>query len=97
MCHQSTSLAAAIKTLDHVHENDNVATDKRYCRTFDVRCRTSSVAPEPQIDADRGYVTDALADALTEAGFACHVLGDSKQCGNLRDAIEAGYKAACEL
>ncbi len=39
----------------------------------------------------------ALADALTEAGFACHVLGDSKQCGNLRDAIEAGYKAACEL
>ena len=36
-------------------------------------------------------------DALTEAGFACHVLGDSKQCGNLRDAIEAGYKAACEL
>lgn len=97
MCHQSTSLAAAIKTLDHVHENDNVATDKRYCRTFDARCRTSSVAPEPQIDADRGYVTDALADALTEAGFACHVLGDSKQCGNLRDAIEAGYKAACEL
>jgi len=47
--------------------------------------------------ADHGYVTDALADALTEAGFACHVLGDSKQCGNLRDAIEAGYKAACEL
>ena len=39
----------------------------------------------------------ALADALAEAGFACHVLGDSKQCGNLRDAIEAGYKAACEL
>lgn len=39
----------------------------------------------------------ALADALTEAGFACRVLGDSKQCGNLRDAIEAGYKAACEL
>lgn len=39
----------------------------------------------------------ALADALTGAGFACHVLGDSKQCGNLRDAIEAGYKAACEL
>lgn len=39
----------------------------------------------------------ALADALTEAGFACHVLGDSKQCGNLGDAIEAGYKAACEL
>lgn len=39
----------------------------------------------------------ALADALTEAGFACHVLGDSKQCGNLRDAIEAGYKAAGEL
>lgn len=77
--------------------SDNVATDKRYCRTFDVRCRTSSVAPEPQIDADRGYVTDALADALTGAGFACHVLGDSKQCGNLRDAIEAGYKAACEL
>ena len=47
--------------------------------------------------ADRGYVSDALADALTGAGFACHVLGDSKQCGNLRDAIEAGYKAACEL
>ena len=39
----------------------------------------------------------ALADALTEAGFTCHVLGDSKQCGNLRDAIEAGYKAACGL
>ena len=39
----------------------------------------------------------ALVDALAEAGFACHVLGDSKQCGNLRDAIEAGYKAACEL
>lgn len=39
----------------------------------------------------------ALADALTEAGLACHVLGDSKQCGNLRDAIEGGYKAACEL
>ena len=39
----------------------------------------------------------ALADALTEAGFACHVLGDSKQCGNLRDAIEAGYEAACAL
>lgn len=39
----------------------------------------------------------ALADALAEAGFACHVLGDSRQCGNLRDAIEAGYKAACEL
>ena len=32
-----------------------------------------------------------------EAGCACHVLGDSKQCGNLRDAIEVGYKAACEL
>ena len=47
--------------------------------------------------ADRGYVSDALADALTGAGFACHVLGDSKQCDNLRDAIEAGYKAACEL
>ena len=29
--------------------------------------------------------------------LSCHVLGDSKQCGNLRDAIEAGYKAACEL
>lgn len=42
-------------------------------------------------------MTRTLADALTEAGFACHVLGDSKQCGNLRDAIEAGYKAACEL
>lgn len=39
----------------------------------------------------------ALADALTEAGCACHVMGDSKQCGNLRDAIEVGYKAACEL
>lgn len=47
--------------------------------------------------ADRGYVSDALADALTEAGFACHVLGDSKRCGNLRDATEGGYKAACEL
>lgn len=47
--------------------------------------------------ADRGYVSDALADALTETGLACHVLGDLKQCGNLRDAIEAGYKAACEL
>ena len=47
--------------------------------------------------ADCGYVTDALADALSEVGFACHVLGDSKQRGNLRDAIEAGYKAACEL
>ncbi len=32
-----------------------------------------------------------------EAGCACHVLGDSKRCGNLRDAIEVGYKAACEL
>ena len=39
----------------------------------------------------------ALADALAEAGFTCHVLGDSKQCGNLRDAIGAGYEAACEL
>lgn len=42
-------------------------------------------------------MTDALADALAETGLACYVLGDSKQCGNLRDAIEAGYKAACEL
>lgn len=42
-------------------------------------------------------MTRTLADALTEAGFARHVLGDSKQCGNLRDAIEGGYKAACEL
>ena len=47
--------------------------------------------------ADRGYVSDALADALTETGLACHVLGDLKQCGNLRDAIEAGYGAACGL
>ena len=39
----------------------------------------------------------ALADALAEAGFTCHVLGDSKQCGNLRDAIGAGYEVACEL
>lgn len=39
----------------------------------------------------------ALADALVEAGFTCHVLGDSKQCGNLRDAIGAGYEVACEL
>ena len=39
----------------------------------------------------------ALADALAEAGFTCHVLGDSKQCGNLRDAIEAGYEVACAL
>ena len=39
----------------------------------------------------------ALADTLAEVGFTCHVLGDSKQCGNLRDAIGAGYEAACEL
>ena len=39
----------------------------------------------------------ALADALAEAGFTCHVLGDSKRCGNLRDAIGAGYEVACEL
>ena len=39
----------------------------------------------------------ALADSLAEAGFICHVLGDSKQCGNLRDAIGAGYEAACAL
>ncbi|WP_195419443.1 NAD(P)/FAD-dependent oxidoreductase [Collinsella sp. D33t1_170424_A12] len=38
-----------------------------------------------------------LADTLAEAGFTCHVLGDSRQCGNLRDAIEAGYEAACAL
>ena len=38
-----------------------------------------------------------LADALSEVGFTCHVVGDSKQCGNLRDAIEAGYALACEL
>ena len=38
-----------------------------------------------------------LADALSEAGFTCHVVGDSKQCGNLRDAIEAAYALACEL
>ena len=38
-----------------------------------------------------------LADTLAEAGFTCHVLGDSRQCGNLRDAIGAGYEAACEL
>lgn len=47
--------------------------------------------------ADRGYVSDALADALTETGLAYHVLGDLKQCGNLRDAIEVGYGAACGL
>ena len=38
-----------------------------------------------------------LADALSEAGFTCHVVGDSKQCGNLRDAIGAAYALACEL
>lgn len=38
-----------------------------------------------------------LADVLSEAGFTCHVVGDSKQCGNLRDAIEAAYALACEL
>lgn len=47
--------------------------------------------------ADRGHVSDALADALTETGRACHVLGDLKQCGNLRDAVEVGYGAACGL
>lgn len=38
-----------------------------------------------------------LADVLSEAGFTCHVVGDSKQCGNLRDAIGAAYALACEL
>ncbi len=38
-----------------------------------------------------------LAAALSEAGFTCHVVGDSKQCGNLRDAIGAAYALACEL
>lgn len=42
-------------------------------------------------------ILDKGVRVLAEAGSACHVLGDLKQCGNLRDAVEAGYKAACEL
>ena len=38
-----------------------------------------------------------LADDLAAAGVATHVLGDASKCGNIRDAIGDGYKAACEL
>ena len=38
-----------------------------------------------------------LEEQLTSAGISCHVIGDCKNPGNIKDAITEGYQTALKL
>ena len=41
--------------------------------------------------------SDTLEEQLTSAGITCHVLGDCKKPGNIKDAVTEGYQTALNL
>lgn len=43
------------------------------------------------------HPSDTLEEQLTSAGITCHVLGDCKKPGNIKDAITEGYQTALNL
>ena len=68
-----------------------------------VICYSKDGAVHEITDADTlvlamGYRSNNSLEAqLQEAGIACHVLGDCKQTGNIKDAISQGYELARTL
>ena len=43
------------------------------------------------------HPSDTLEEQLTSAGITCHVLGDCKKPGNIKDAVTEGYQTALNL